>query len=301
PRGAVTLVGGRRLRARGLAGEARAALASLVASGQPVSATRTTRLGGREWIAAEFPLSPTRQVDTSGHLVLLADWAPTERYLDELRRQLVETGLAIFGVALVGGLLFARRVSGPLKAIASAAREIASGNWNRQVPVRGSAEGIVMARAVNSMTTSLRHWYEEVKRRDDRLREAQKMEAIGRLAGGIAHDFNNLLTSIRGYAELLLLRLKPRERLRDEVQEILSAADRAAELTKQLLAFSRRRTVVPRVLALDRLVASAEGMLRSVVREDVQLVLSIEPDVDRVRADRGQIEQVLLNLVVNAR
>jgi signal transduction histidine kinase/ActR/RegA family two-component response regulator len=300
----VNIAVGGRLFASSLTGDGRTALANLIASDpafSPGGAPRMTRWGGREYVAATFALSPNGDLDPTARLVLLQDWAPARRYLGELQRQLFAAGVAIFAVALAGGLLFARRVSDPLKNLASAARDIASGNWTRQVPVRGTAEAIVMAHAFNDMTASLLHWYDEAKRRDDELREAQKMEAIGRLAGGIAHDFNNLLTSIRGYGELGMLRLDKQHPLRDDLAEILGATDRAAQLTKQLLAFSRRQAVTPRVLALDRLVAATEQMLRSVIGEEIELVTSIDPGLGFVRADRGQIEQVLLNLVINAR
>jgi CheY-like chemotaxis protein len=127
------------------------------------------------------------------------------------------------------------------------------------------------------------------------------MQAIGRLAGGIAHDFNNLLTAIRGYAELVVFRLPETDPNRAEIQEVVHAVDRAAELTKQLLTFSRRQTVTRDALALDQLVMGTEQMMRSVVGEDVKVVTAIAPDLLPVRADRGQIEQVLLNLVINAR
>ena len=300
----VNIVLGQRLTATSLTGDARAALATLIASGQSPptgGATRMERLGDSEYLAGAFPLSPAGERDMAGRLILLQDWAPTKRYLAELRLQLLAAGLAIFAVALAGGLLFAHRVSDPLKDMARAAGDIAAGNWTRQVPVRGTAEATMLALAFNEMTTSLRHWYEEAKRRDDELRQAQKMEAIGRLAGGIAHDFNNLLTTIRGYTELAILRLKEPGPAMDELEEILAAVDRAADLTRQLLTFSRRQALTPRVLALDQVITNAEQMLRRVIGEDIELVTSIEPGLGEVRADRGQMEQVLLNLVVNAR
>ena len=299
----VNLVVGRQLAATSLKGEERTALASLIAAERTLDAGgpgRMRTLGRREYFAGVFPLSPTAAPDPTGHLVLLQDWAPTNGYLAQLRYQLFAVGAVIFALALGGGLLLARRISRPLKDIASAAGDIAGGNWTRRVPVSGSAEIRGMAAAFNEMTASLRHWYEEAKRRDDELRQTQKMEAIGRLAGGIAHDFNNLLTTIRGYGELALLR-EQTEVGRSELMEILAATDRAADLTQQLLAFSRRQAFNVGPLRVDQLVISTEQMLRRVIGEDIQLVTSIGDDIGRVLIDRSQVEQVLLNLVVNAR
>jgi two-component system, cell cycle sensor histidine kinase and response regulator CckA len=132
------------------------------------------------------------------------------------------------------------------------------------------------------------------------LRQAQKMEAVGRLAGGIAHDFNNLLTAISGYTEFLIAALDD-ERLHRHATEIQRAAERAASLTGQLLAFSRRQVLQPRVLALNEIVAEMDMMLRRLIGEDVELVTRLEPELGLVRADPTQLEQVIINLVVNAR
>jgi CheY-like chemotaxis protein len=127
------------------------------------------------------------------------------------------------------------------------------------------------------------------------------MEAIGRLAGGIAHDFNNLLTAIRGYAEIVVFRMAEDDPNRGEIEEVVHAVDRATALTKQLLTFSRRQAAASGALGIDHLVSGTEQMLRSVVGEDVAVITSIEPGLPLVRGDRAQIEQVLLNLVINAR
>jgi PAS domain S-box-containing protein len=149
--------------------------------------------------------------------------------------------------------------------------------------------------------TERRQAQEALKQRDQRLQQAQKMEAIGRLAGGVAHDFNNLLTAIIGFGELVRDNLKETDPNRADIVEVLGAADRAASLTRQLLAFSRRQVVTPQVVALDQIVAGTERMLRRLIGEDITLSSRTVPKLGRVRADPGQIEQVLVNLSVNAR
>jgi len=136
---------------------------------------------------------------------------------------------------------------------------------------------------------------------EDQLRQAQKMEVVGRLAGGVAHDFNNLLTIISGYSQMILGHLGPNDANRHSAEQIMKAADRAAALTKQLLAFSRRQVLQPRVLDLNKLVSSLGTMLRRLIGEDVDLRLALGSDLGRVSADPGQMEQVLMNLAVNAR
>ncbi len=141
----------------------------------------------------------------------------------------------------------------------------------------------------------------ERKRLEEQLRQAQKMEAVGKLAGGVAHDFNNLLTAISGYAEALTDYLPPNSQAHDDAEEISRAAQRAAALTRQLLAYSRQQILAPQVLELPLVVDQLGGMLRRVIGEDLRLVTQHVDGDCFVRVDRGQIEQVLLNLVVNAR
>jgi len=141
----------------------------------------------------------------------------------------------------------------------------------------------------------------ERKELEERLRQAEKMEAVGRLAGGVAHDFNNLLMVISGYGELLQEQVAGNSRQEKPVREILKATERAATLTRHLLAFSRRQVLQPRVLDLNGVVAGMEGMLARLVREDIQLTSRLAAGLRAVKADPGQIEQVIMNLVVNAR
>jgi two-component system cell cycle sensor histidine kinase/response regulator CckA len=136
---------------------------------------------------------------------------------------------------------------------------------------------------------------------EEQFLQAQKMEAIGRLAGGIAHDFNNLLTAILGYTDLLLQQVGSADAMRDDLEQIQRAGDRAAALTRQLLAFSRRQMLEPKVIDVNVTVRHLEKMLRRVLGEDVLLVTSLDTDLDLVRADPGQLEQVIVNLVVNSR
>ena len=155
---------------------------------------------------------------------------------------------------------------------------------------------------VNSRDVTERREAEEALRRSEQqLLQVQKMEAVGRLAGGVAHDFNNLLTAIRGNAELLLADIPPDSQSREDVEEIRRAADRAAALTRQLLAFSRRQVLQPRLLDLNGSVTEMQRMLRRLLGEDVELATRLDPHLRRVRADPAQVEQVILNLVVNAR
>jgi PAS domain S-box-containing protein len=136
---------------------------------------------------------------------------------------------------------------------------------------------------------------------EEQLRQAQKMEAIGRLAGGVAHDFNNMLAVINGYSELGLGYLEPQSRLEGPLREIKKAGERAATLTRQLLAFSRKQMLRPEILDLNRVVSDMHTMLSRLIGEDVLLGTRLALELGRISADPGQIEQVILNLVVNAR
>ena len=133
------------------------------------------------------------------------------------------------------------------------------------------------------------------------LRQSQKLEGIGQLAGGIAHDFNNLLTVINGFSALAMKGLAAEDPLRENLEEIKKAGDRAASLTRQLLAFSRKQVLQPEILNLDSVVSEMEKMLRRVIGENIDLRAVLEPKLGNVKADPGQIEQIILNLVVNAR
>src|SRR6185503_2924977 len=161
-------------------------------------------------------------------------------------------------------------------------------------PVRDASGRLVNYVAVKrDVTTEMRL--------ERQLMQAQKMEAIGRLAGGVAHDFNNLLGVIVGYGEITRRKLGDNDSLTAKVDQILKAAERAAGLTRQLLAFSRQQVLQPKIVDLNVIVSDVGKMLRRLIGEDIQLTSSLDPDLGSVKADPGQIEQVLMNLAVNAR
>jgi two-component system cell cycle sensor histidine kinase/response regulator CckA len=165
--------------------------------------------------------------------------------------------------------------------------------WNNSV-LRSSVGEVVGTASIGEDIT-------ERKSLDQQLRQSQKMEAVGRLAGGVAHDFNNLLGVIVGYSEGTLRTLAPEHPGRPKIEQVLKATERAASVTRQLLTFSRKQVAVPRVLDLNGIVSEMEKMLRSLIGEDVELVTKGDRGLGRVKADTGEIEQVIMNLAVNAR
>jgi len=140
-----------------------------------------------------------------------------------------------------------------------------------------------------------------LRRSEEKLRQSMKMEAVGKLAGGVAHDFNNLLSVITGYSELLLTRIDSRNPARGEIEQIHKAGERAAALTQQLLAYSRRQVMNPKMLRMDEVVENLGKMLRWLIGEDIDFATETQEDLWTVLADPGQIEQILMNLCINAR
>jgi PAS domain S-box-containing protein len=166
---------------------------------------------------------------------------------------------------------------------------------------RGATSPVLELEGFVEDITERMHAEQEQKRLQDELQQSQKMEAVGRLAGGIAHDFNNLLTVINGFSEIALGRVSAGDELRNDLHEIKRATRRAATLTSQLLAFSRKQILQPRILNLGELVGGMEEMLRRVLGEDVYVNIHRQDDLWNVLADQGRIEQVVMNLCVNAR
>ncbi|MHB0878593.1 MAG: ATP-binding protein [Anaerolineae bacterium] len=172
--------------------------------------------------------------------------------------------------------------------------------------LRRSAEGMVvfadeLERQVRQRTANLQSELAERKRLEEQFLQAQKMETVGRLAGGVAHDFNNLLTAISGYGTFVRESLPAGSPARDDMDELLKASGRAADLTSQLLAFSRQQVMAPKIADLNELVRDIEKMLRRLIGEDIELESRLAKGLWRTKADPGKLEQVIMNLVVNAR
>ena len=172
--------------------------------------------------------------------------------------------------------------------------------WNNSI-LRDRQGRVIGTSSLGEDVTERRQTEEALRSSEERLRQSQKMEAVGQLAGGIAHDFNNLLTVITGYSEILLHRFGKDTAECKEVGEIKRAGERAAKLTQQLLAFSRKQLLQPRILDLNEVVSNMDTMLRRLIGEDIDLRISLEKGLGLVKSDPGQIDQILVNLAVNAR
>ena len=179
------------------------------------------------------------------------------------------------------------------------------GDWrileSTRSPVRNDRGEIEKVVIVSRDITERKQAEELLRRRDEQLRQSQKMEAVGRLSGGIAHDFNNLLGVIIGYSESIEHRLNPNDPLRKSAEEIRKAGERAASLTHQLLAFSRQQVLQPQILDLNALVTDMGKMLRRLIGMHIELTTKLAPELGQVKAEQSQIEQVIVNLAVNAR
>jgi len=156
-------------------------------------------------------------------------------------------------------------------------------------------------RELSSVNERLHTQILEREQLEEQLRLSQKMEAVGRLAGGVAHDFNNLITAIRGYGDLVMAELAPGSPLRDDVEQIVLAGDQAAELTSQLLTFSRKQPVESQAVELNGVILEMSSMLRTVVGTGIEVVTSLEPGLEAIRSDRTSLQRCILNLVLNAR
>ena len=228
--------------------------------------------------------------------------APATRFLT--RAMTIAAGLLLAGLLVIW--LIIHRMTMPLRQLTEAAEAISEGDYARRVRFHRDDELGTLASSFNLMAERVEETHRRLEDKIDELRStqekfahAQRMEAVGRLAGGVAHDFNNLLTVILGEADLALK--MPQDDPTIALTEIKRAGERATVLTGQLLAFSRRQLVEPVVFSVNEMVVELEKMLTRLIGEDIRLVTKTAAEIPTIRADRGQVEQVLVNLVVNAR
>jgi signal transduction histidine kinase/FixJ family two-component response regulator len=211
-------------------------------------------------------------------------------------------GLGLVAVLAGGALVFAicDRFTRPLGTLLGGVGALEKGDFEYRLNTRGSDEVAQLTRAFGRMRTTLKTNEAQRQKLEDHLRQSQKMEAIGRLAGGVAHDFNNLLTVIKGHTALMLEQVRPGDSLYTGSQQIEQAADRAASLTRQLLAFCRMQVLQPKVLDLNALISDMAKMLSRLIRADILFSFRPGETLGQVKADPGQLEQVILNFTVNA-
>lgn len=203
-------------------------------------------------------------------------------------------------IVLLGYWIIARFVA-PIESLTRDARAISAGDMARRSTIDSSDEVGTLARTFNTMADAIVERNTALAASQEQLRQAQKLEALGSFAGGVAHDFNNYLSSIIGHSEMALLDLPAASPVRDDVEGVLASAQRAAVLTRQILIFSRRQATTPQLLDPNELITGIERMIARLLGEAIFLTLSLEPQVGVIRADRGQLEQVLMNLAANAR
>jgi signal transduction histidine kinase len=253
---------------------------------------------------------PLKIADDEFCLVIETDISVIQELLAENRITMMKWGIVLLaGITLIGIVLTLTLIR-PLNRLYGKALQVIreySGTGVDAVPAGGN-EISTLVRATDVMLETIKNHLSErtraeiaLRKSEDQLRQSQKMEAVGKLAGGVAHDFNNLLSVITGYTELLLFKLEGKNPARRELEEIHRAGERAAALTGQLLAFSRRQVLQPKLLQLPEVVENTGKMLRRLIGEDIEFVTEASPDPWTVRADPSQVEQILMNLVVNAR
>jgi signal transduction histidine kinase len=242
-----------------------------------------------------------------------------KEFVDEMQHQTVESGMGLPGRIWGSGQpVWIRDVTLDPDFVRTdiAIKAGLHGAFGFPIRIGGEIEGVFefFSQVVREPNSELLHVITDIESKigqfverrraeeaEAQLRQVQKIEAVGRLAGGVAHDFNNLLTVIRGYSELILSRLPAGDPSQREMEEVKKAADRAVGLTSQLLAFSRSKSVDVKVLELNAIVMNMNGMLQRLIGEDIELCVDIDPQLGSIKADPGHIEQVIMNLVVNAR
>jgi signal transduction histidine kinase len=265
----------------------------------PSAVAQEIQVGGERYLATTVGLSPDDGPLVS--LTVLKSLDKATLFLSELNHVLI--GLGLLSVLAGSGLVFliSHTFTRPLASLVSGVRALEKGDFSYALESSGGDEVTEVTDAFLRMRASMESTQKEQKQLEERLRQAHKMEAVGRLAGGVAHDFNNLLTVIRGNSDLLIDREGIDNFQKRCLEQIQKASNRAVSMTRQLLAFSRMQVLQPRILDLNGIVAEMGKMLPRLIGEHIEYSFLADPSLASVKADPGQIEQVILNLAVNAR
>ena len=257
------------------------------------------QIGREDYLATTVSLSPGGGSPVS--LSVLKSFDKATSFLSELNHVLLGLGMVCFLAGSMLAFLISNTFTRPLAGLVAGVRALEGGDFSYPLEKTGGDEVAEVTGAFDRMRVSLQKTQEQQKLLEERLRQAHKMEAVGRLAGGVAHDFNNLLTIIRGHGDLLLERSDVDGPLRNSVDQIQKASGRAVSMTRQLLAFSRMQVLQPRVLDLNAVVAEMGKMLPRLIGEHIEYTFQPGAKLAPLKADPGQIEQVVMNLAVNAR
>jgi len=256
------------------------------------------RLGNDRFFSSSVELTP--ELPGGPVLVVLRSDAETMAFLQRLNGVLLKVGfLAVLAGAFLS-FLIAHTFTSPLSRLVQGVHALERGDFDYHLAAQGGGEVAQVTLAFDRMRHTLQRNEFERLRLEEQLRQSQKMEALGQLAGGVAHDFNNLLTIIKGHSDLLRDWLQPTEASYKSCEQIHKAADRASSLTRQLLVFSRKQVLQPKVLDLNVLINETDKLLSRLIREEIEFVFVPGVALGNIKADPGQIEQVLLNLTVNA-
>lgn len=256
------------------------------------------RVGDEHFLGATQELYRDGNVNIS--LTALKSFDAATAFLKSLNRLLAAIGLVAILTGVLLGYTISRGVTRPLASLVEGVYALERGNYQFPLANEGKDEVGLVTSAFNHLRQSLRQGQEDQRVLEERLRQAHKMEAVGRLAGGVAHDFNNLLTIIRGHADLLADRAE-NDAQKKSVDQIQKASNRAVAMTRQLLAFSRMQVLEPRPMDLNVTIAELGKMLPRLIGEHIEYTFEPQSDLHWVLGDPGQIEQVLMNLAVNAR
>jgi signal transduction histidine kinase/CheY-like chemotaxis protein len=253
-------------------------------------APRDVSVLGERFVAATILVSDAPPV----LVVVMQSWDRATATYRSIQLGLFVLGLLVTGLGVAGSAWFARTITAPIAKLVEGTREVAHGNLDYRLDVQGGDE-------IGDLGASFNTMLDERQRLERRFQESQKLEAVGRLAGGVAHDFNDLLMVISGRARTLVRSLPDHHPMHDHARRVRDSAERGSALTRQLLAFSRRQVLQPRVLDLDELLVGMEPVLDALVGDGVELRLDLSSPRQLVKADPGQVEQIVLNLAMNAR